>query len=132
MSSPVEQFHEWRESINPELRLVEKLLAQEISDEPEKLIGDLRTIEAHNGRIGFILAQAESHLDTCQFFLMPGKEGVTEFERKITLECEVSDMRKWRNRIESISDAIKTRITLGQSILKYMSQFIEPSMKRSA
>jgi hypothetical protein len=121
----LEDFQEWCKKANPSLKEVEELMACKISDQPEILIEQLTEIEAYNGRVGYLLAQAEGHLDHYQFLLLPSKEGITDFERKVRLEYEVSEIRKWRNRIENISDSIKTRITMGQSILKYQVIFME-------
>ncbi len=116
----------WVESITPKLVVVAKLLIQNLPDEPEALIHELTAIEAWYGRTGYYLAEANSWLDQATYIHMPEKKAqVTELDRKTQVEHEVADIRAWRNKIESIHDAIKTRITLGQSLLAYRRQSIE-------
>ena len=107
--------------MNEEFQHVSDLLKEPLSDEPEKLIKDLEAIEAWNSRMQFLLAEANSDLDHGRFSRMPSKQNKSELERKLELENAVSEIREHRDKIEGLIDAIKTRITLGQSILKYYS-----------
>jgi hypothetical protein len=117
-----EEFEKFKKKIGPYLSETEKILGTALSDEPEELISDMKTIEAKNSYIGRLLAQAESYLDKATVVYMPDKEGLTEMERKAVLNADVSDYRKWRDRIESILKSIDTRLSVGQSILRYISQ----------
>ena len=104
-----------------EFEFVSKLLQEPLSDEPEQLIKDLEAIEVWNARMQFLLAEANTQLDSVSYSRLPPKEGRTEFERQKALEYEVADFREKRDKIEGLCDAIRTRITLGQSILRYYS-----------
>lgn len=104
-----------------EFEFVSNLLKAPISDEPENLIKDLEAIEVWNARMQFLLAEANSMLDIKSFEALPAKEGKSELDRKLQLESHVAFLRMERDKIEGLVDAIKTRITLGQSILKYYS-----------
>lgn len=122
-----DEFIEWAESNTVEIRHVTMLLKKNMSDEPGTLIHDLIEIEAWYARTGYLLAEASSWLDKAKMVSIPSKQGMTEFERKIKLDGKIADVRAWRDKIESIHDAIKTRITLGQSLLAYKRQSIENS-----
>jgi hypothetical protein len=110
----------WRE-----IDHVQKILSTKLSDEPEKLIGDLENIEAWNSRMGFLLADANSWLERARAQSIPDKEGKTEFERKILMEDAVTPIKRHRDVIESICDSIKQRLILGESVLSYQKQFAE-------
>jgi len=107
--------------VTEEFEFVSNLLKAPISDEPENLIKDLEAIEVWNARMQFLLAEANSMLDIKSFEALPAKEGKSELDRKLQLESHVAFLRMERDKIEGLVDAIKTRITLGQSILKYYS-----------
>lgn len=107
--------------MTPEFEHVSLLLQEPLSDEVELLIKDLENIEVWNSRMHFLLAQANSRLERYRFEVMPEKGNKSEFERKIQLESDVAEVIKERDMIEALCEAIKTRITLGQSILRYYS-----------
>lgn len=121
----IEQFNNWCQSVSIEIEKVQKLLMNNLSDQPEALIRDIQIIEGWFGRMSYILAEANSYLDRAKFLLMPSKEKMTEFERKIVLDNSVSDIREMRDKIEGLHEAVKTRINLGQSLLAYMRQSLE-------
>jgi len=125
-----EEFIKFESSINSEIQAVGELLSESMSDDPEGLISDLKTIESWNGRIGSLLAEANSFLDRSKMALKPARSDEnTEFDRKCLLDGQTAPMRLLRDKLDSLSDAIKTRISLGQSILRYSTQFHEPTIK---
>lgn len=111
--------------ITPEVVMIKQLLDKRLTDEPSQLINDLENIEAWNGRAGYLLAQANSWLDQMKAEHIPSKEGRTEFDRKIILDAKIAPVRLVRDKLDSLCNAIKTRITLGQSLLAYMRQSLE-------
>ena len=102
-----------------EFHHVAALLQEPLSDEPEALIKDLEAIEVWNARMQFLLAEANSHLSHETFVNLP-TDG-TEFSRKTALKAMTAQEEEERDKLEAICDSIKTRITLGQSFLKYYS-----------
>lgn len=125
MNSMISEFQDWVERIREEVNEVDTLLGHKLSDEPQQLIRDLEVIETWNSRMGFLLAEANSYLDKGKYLLLPDKEGKTEFDRKVSLDHAVSEIRQWRDRIESICDSIKQRLILGESILGFYKQFAD-------
>ena len=105
--------------MNEEFQHVSLLLQEPLSDEPEQLIKDLEAIEVWNTRMQFLLAEKSSYLDKENFRLFPS-EG-TESSKKISLKFYNHEIQEEKDKIEGLCEAIKTRITLGQSILKYYS-----------
>lgn len=98
---------------------VSLLLREPLSDEPENLIRDLEAIEVWNARIQFLLAECNSLLNKESLHGLP--DSGTELERKTAQKAFISDRQEERDKIEGLCEAIKTRITLGQSILRYYS-----------
>lgn len=122
----MDEFLLWSEIVKPEIEHVSKILSEKLSDEPEELIDALNTVEVWNSRVGSLHAQADSWLDRAKFHLMPSRaEGKLEADRKAELDNEVAPIRLLRDTLESLSDAIRTRITLGQSLLSYRRILIE-------
>jgi len=112
-------FRNWEESHRRELGEVFELLSEPLHDEPEVLIGQLSGIESWNSRIQYLLAEANSWLENMQKLELPSKDDRSEMERKILLASAVSEPKQIRDKIAALCDSIKTRITLGQSFLKY-------------
>lgn len=122
----LQQFNNWFETVKDEITHVTGILSESLSTEPEKLIADLEAVEVWGHRFGALLAMSNSWLDKAKFFLMPSREeGKTEGDRKAEIDSTISPIRVVRDTLESVNDAIKTRISLGQSILKYYSQTAE-------
>lgn len=105
--------------MNEEFQHVSKMMEESLSDEPQLLIGQLADIEAWNSRMQFLLAESKSLISQESFINLP--ESGTEFERKTVLKAKLSEKQEETDKIEALCEAIKTRITLGQSILKYYS-----------
>lgn len=105
---------------------VSQLMKEPLPDEPEALILALENIEVWNSRMQFLLAEANSVLSSANFQNLP--ESGTELERKTTLKCICAEFEEKRDKIEGLCEAIKTRITLGQSILRYFSVTQNPAM----
>lgn len=120
-------FKEWEDKIHDELVEVLTNLDEEISDEPEALIKDLVLIEGRYGRMGYILAQANSYLSQAEYEAIPKEEKLTETQRKALIKSKTALIHELRDKIESIYDAIKIRINLGQSILAFRRQSLENS-----
>lgn len=120
-------FYDWTKHADPELKDIVNLLSRRLSDEPAELIKDLMIIETWYYRCGYLLAEANSFLDKGAFFYKPEKEGHTEFDRKIMLDGHLVKFRETRNKIEALQEGIKTRITLGQSVLSYHKRTMDNS-----
>lgn len=124
--SNLAEFNTWAESIQPEIAHVSELLSKKLSDEPTELISNLQEIEAWNGRVGALLAQADSWLDRYKLFAFPSRENGlatrTETERKIILDSEIAPIRLIRDTLEHFCDSIRQRIILGESILSFHKQ----------
>lgn len=131
MGTMDEDFEAWRQKAKKEYSHVYGLMSEKLSDEPERLINDLQEIEAWNGRMGFLLAEANTWLDMYTWKLMPAKEGRTDFERKSLSDDAVAEYRGLRDKIESMCDAIRQRITLGQSILSYSKMFADRQVMKT-
>jgi len=125
--SAIQGFEYWVGKATAEMEHVAVLLRTSLSDEPEELICDLMKIESRYGRTGYLLAEANSWLDRAQRIWLPTKDRGTGFDRKIILDDDITTYRLMRDKIEAIHDAIKTRISLGQSLIAYRRQSIENS-----
>lgn len=124
-----DDFLVWCEKMEEEMKHVLQLLGERLSDQPEELIQDLLAIEAWNGRCQFILAEANTYLDKARFAYKPPKEAGTEMDRRLILDDSVATYRLIRDKAEGLVEAIKQRLSLGQSILAYQRQFIERGNK---
>jgi hypothetical protein len=98
---------------------VAEMMKIPLSDEPQLLIGQLSDIECWNSRMQFLLAEANTIVSQQSFRELP--QHGTELERKTFLKSITSENQEKLDKIEALCDAIKTRITLGQSVLKYFS-----------
>lgn len=112
--------------MNEEFEHVSQLMREPLPDEPEALILALENIEVWNSRMQFLLAEMNSTLSQESFTKLPLSG--TELERKTSLKAMTSVTQENRDKIEGLCESIKTRITLGQSILRYFSVTQNPAM----
>ena len=127
----LDQFSAWVESKSEEINHVSELLRDPLPDDPEELIASLTAIESWNGRMQFLLADANTWFSTLSFEFMPEKRNKIEFERKLELNAAVALVKQRKDKMEAICDAIKTRITLGQSLLRYFVATQQPIIKQT-
>lgn len=120
-----QEFKDWSDKILPEVEEVSKLLQTPMSDEPELLIRDLTKAEVWLGRFHALLAQANAYLDRYSFEAMPPKGERTEKDREVLLDSETSPIRLVRDTIEGYTESIKTRLSMGQSLLRYHTMMKE-------
>lgn len=126
----LKEFIEWHDQVKDEITDVMSLMSKPLSQEPEELIRDLEVIESWYARMGSLLAMANSFLDRGRNELLPEKEmGMTDLTRKLALDAAASPIRMSRDGLDSICEGIKQRIILGESILRYMSQFSDRTVK---
>lgn len=114
-----DNFEAFRKKVEPEISFVEKLLRRPLSEEPESLAADLRRAEVWYARLQTILAYAEAFLDRAEQERLPDKEKKTELERQKLLASLVTRERLLRDRASGLMDSLRTRVSLGQTLLNY-------------
>lgn len=121
MQEPV--FETYSSSHLRELDQVSKLLSEELSDDPEILQSQARSIEAWNGRLGVIVAWADSYLDMATADRIRAKEkGETDLDRQTKLDAAVARERRFRDVAQSLLKAIDRRVSLAQSLIRAQSE----------
>lgn len=123
----LEKFLRWEGTIRKDLLHVGAMMREPLSDQPEILFRDLEAIEAWNARIGLLSSEAGSWLDQARHIFLPNRDDKTELDRKVELDSMVSQVKAVKVRIENLMDAIKHRLSLGQSILAYMRNYMQPN-----
>lgn len=121
----IEGFNEWMEGAWIDVEHILGILRVRLSDEPEKLIADLVDAEAWYARAGTILAEANSWLDRAEFVSLPSRDYGTDTDRRVAMAKNVAPVREFRDKVEAVTNAIKNRITLGQSLLAFKRQSLE-------
>ncbi len=114
-----ENFKEWRERHREEVTHIRALLDIPLSDEPEALWQNVRDIEAHYGRLQYLVAIADEYLDEaeCQALetLQRQYEKLAAYEKEKMVNASVSEIRGYRDLLAGLIEAVKQRIMLGQS-----------------
>lgn len=124
----IDAFTHWLSQVQPEIEGTGLLLATSLDSEPEGLINDLVVIEALNARVGELRGIADKYLTNARLQFLPDKkEGLSETERKMTLEDKSADVKRVRDILETYQEAIKQRLILGESILAYHRSFPDPN-----
>lgn len=119
-------FSTWKLKIDRELPLIFEIASRRLPEAPEELIRSLTLIEGHYARLGTLLAEIGVFLDMGAKLYLPGKEtGLSELDRKTSMKGDIAVIQGYHNQIENILDAVKQKIILGESILRYASQFVE-------
>lgn len=103
----------------PEIRKVQTLLETKLSDNPALHDDQIREAEAHKGRLGSILAWADSYLDLAERReLVPRDPDYTDVDRQIHLAAAVSRERRFRDVVQNLYSDLASRVSLGQSRMK--------------
>ncbi len=128
-SKVIEEFLTWHEKIKEQVQKVARTMQTPLSDEPSFLIRELQDIEAWNARINFLLADANGWLDKARAFYMPAKDTGSALDRETACDRDISPVRVVRDKLESLADCIKNRLILGESLLRYHTQFHDREIK---
>ena len=106
----------------PEIRRVQLLLETKLSDNPAIHDDQIREAEAHKGRLGSILAWADSYLDLAERReLVQRDSDYTDVDREIHLAAAVSRERRFRDVVKNLYSDLSGRVSLGQSRMKSFS-----------
>lgn len=119
-------FNDWIIEDFGQLANVKAKLKVALSDNPTELQKQLSAIEAWYGRVTTLLAEANSYLDNAiARQLVDIREG-TQLEKRAILDKAVSGERRMRDMVQGYTEAIKQRISLGQSLLRmqYEERFL--------
>lgn len=120
MMKMIDEFNQWIAANRAYMGKVRTLLEKPMPDQEEALLEHLRLVEAHYARMGCLLAEVNSILDRAisGFYQINSGREWTVNEKKAACDSEVSQVREARDKVVSIEEAISTRISLGQSIMK--------------
>lgn len=120
----MEKFNEWKERHEEEITHIRALLDIPLSDEPEVLWQNVRDIEAHYGRLQYLVSIADKFLDEaeCQALetLQRQYEKLAAYEKEKMVNAAVSEIRAYRDLLAGLIEAVKQRIILGQSRMAYL------------
>lgn len=112
-------FVDWFMDIECEIKAVQGLMSERLSDSPAVLSQQLGKIEAWHARMTSLLADANSQLDRAEYQgMMTVDRELTVFERIITLKAKVITERRVRDIILGLCQSIKNRLILGMSSRK--------------
>lgn len=117
MSSP--EFDIWLEGSIDQINTVQELLSEPLSDDQGLLVRQLEAIEAWGARMNTMLAYANAFLDSYQAQKLAEIDPKLKvLDRETQLNAMVVNERRYRDILVGLCESIKTRISLGQSILK--------------
>lgn len=112
----------WLKKHTPEIKNIQTMLLTELSDNPSVIVQQLVDIECWGSRASSLLAHSNFLLDLAEKReLSTIDKELKAIEREVALAAAVARERRLRDVLHGICDAIKTRISLGQSIIKLHS-----------
>jgi hypothetical protein len=112
-------FLRWKATIDREIRDVQVLLSRELSDNQVELEAQGRQAEAWYGRLTTLKAWAKSFLAIARRDNLTAKsKGETDLDREINLEARIFEEHRLVSVIDGLVDALQTRISFCQSIMK--------------
>jgi len=118
------KFNDWKERHEQEVAEIRALLDISLPDDPEALWQAVRDIEAHYGRLQYLVAIADKFLDEaeCQALetLQRQHEKLAAYEKEKMVNAAVSEVRAFRDLIQGLIEAVKQRVMLAQSRMAYM------------
>lgn len=96
---------------------------KQLSDNPDSLLEQLRAIDSYHTRLQFILSEADYYYNKAKLERLPPKEeGMTQIDRECSLSANTAKEKQMRNLVEDMCRALRDKISLGQSMLKYFTE----------
>jgi hypothetical protein len=127
-----DDYTAWLELASPDIQHVQEFMGQPLSDDPNELLLQITEAESWFSRMAFLLAKSTDFLERARGEFLQKKGEGSELDRKTQLDASCADYRRSRNVLESLTDAIKQRVNLGQSILKYQRELNGPKSKQKS
>lgn len=126
----VPTFAAYFETHIEEIKAVQRVMEEPLSDDGVVLIHQLTHAESYHTKARSMLAWANSYLDLAERQrLVPYDRGsYTDTDRQTELAAACARERRFRDVIEGLVKGIEQRISLGQSLLR----FHEENLKRGA
>lgn len=124
-----EQYLDWVRSASPDIDHVQKLMQERLSDEVGELLLQVTEAESWFSRVVYLLADATSLMERARGEYLPRLEGGTELHRKTALDNATAEFRRQRNVLDGLLEALKQRVNLGQSILKFQRELNGPGVR---
>lgn len=112
------ELEELSTKINNLLTKLAPLLNEAMPEENANISNHLKTIDAYAFTVGYYRALLQEHLTIMEHELMPQKSEGTGAERILTMKARTASVRSIVDILDSAHDAIKRRISLGQTLLK--------------
>lgn len=122
----VPPFEAYFDSHVGQIRAVQGTLARALDDDPMQMDLQLREAEAHLGTMKSVVSWADSYLDVAEHLAlgkMPERSsGWTDLDRTTALAAAVARERRFRDVVLGIVESIQTRISYGQSRLRFIER----------
>lgn len=119
----VPPFIDYFERHLDEIKRVQAILETKLSDNPSILEEQFREVEAHYGRLTSILAWANSYLDLAERErVLPAGSGYTVHDSEVHLAAACARERRFRDIVNGLCEAVKTRISVCQTLIKVMRE----------
>jgi len=109
-------FSDFVETNGPYVKKVRALLSIKLDSNAVAMSEQLRELQAHYARMDEILGYAKGYLATAEYEHLP--EQGTELKRKTAQQAAVVPHRRFRDACDGICRAVKSTVSLGQSLLK--------------
>jgi len=108
------------------IRDVQEILSKALADDPVIMDEQLRSVESKLGIMRSIESWADSYLDMAEHLSlskMPGRStDYTDLDRSSSLAAAVVRERRFRDVVKGIRESIETRISYGQSRLRFIER----------
>jgi len=108
------------------IREIQAVLSKSLSDDPMIMYSQVREAESKLGTIKSILAFANSYLDVGEnaaLGLLHDRSGsYTDLDRRTAVAAAVARQRRFRDVCLGIMESIETRVSLGQSGLRFIER----------
>lgn len=116
------RFSLWENTVSGEIDEISGILSNSLSDEPSFLIQQICEAEKHYARMGYLLSECQGFMESGAMEFLPDSS-LKEMDRKTLLQAKLSPIRVLKDHLKVLCDAIETRISLGQSILRAQIAF---------
>lgn len=108
------------------IKSVQRMLSFALNDDPALMEKQVRQVESYLGRMKSVLGWADAYLDIAEHAalgaLPPRSSDYTDTDRTKAVAAAVVRQRRFRDVVRGIIESIETRISYGQSRLRFIER----------
>lgn len=113
-------FVTYKDGVSEDLSVVETMMGEMLDESPERLVRQLREIEAWNAWLTKVLSDANAFLDVAESHALPPRsKEYSDLDRTTAQKAAVVEQRAFRDRLDGLATSMNSRLMLGMRLVNH-------------